>query len=382
MHVSLRRGLSSLFLVAIAVTGPVSAARAACTWVDSITAWNGSIAWSYQHQASWSAFDHTYDGQTSDQVAISAELDASIPVYAQGPLEGTMAARQRLEDTPPEGLPGWTLLEGSGPVDAYAPPTPRMYLLIDSQNCTYSFSYDDLGANGTSTVKSGCCTNSVPAIVEPGSLVSGQSPIPETPQPLTFSGNVEAVTLPPLVPTPFYIPDNPAFASAEYLGEEQLGTASAQWSFQPTSSIEPLNDVCAGAIGIGAFAQDVSTATAAATDPTPTCGDGDRSVWFVVQAAESGPATVDTQGSDYGTIVSVWPMAQPCAALTTQVSCGNDQASWTAEAGETYRVQVTRASGSTSGLVVTATVPEPDGALPLAAAALTLGWRRMRAARR
>jgi hypothetical protein len=295
-------------------------------------------------------------------------------VQASGPLDGTASVF-------PHALPGYTQFQGSGPVDAYAPPAPKMYLFLDSVGCTYFFTYDQLGVNGTSTVKSGCCTNSVAAIDEPGTLNSGVLPLPETSQALSFSGEVQAYAeeIPPSG-QPFYGPRNAAFQSAEYLGETQLGKANAQWTFQPGGTLHPINDACAGARAIDGWVQDVSTATAAATDPTPTCGDGDRSVWFLVQAAESGLATVDTQGSDYGTIVSVWPMAQACGALTTQVACGGGEASWVAEAGETYRVQVSRGSGSASGLVVTAYVPEPAGALPFAAAALTLGWRRARCA--
>ncbi|HSJ96916.1 MAG TPA: hypothetical protein VLC53_07585 [Myxococcota bacterium] len=38
-------------------------------------------------------------------------------------------------------------------------------------------------------------------------------------------------------------------------------------------------------------------------------------------------------------------MSQPCDAITTQVTCDAGSASWSAKAGETYRVQVTRGSG-------------------------------------
>lgn len=376
-----RRGVMALLCAATLVAVPIAAARAACTWVESVTDWDGTIAWSYSHHASWNEFSNTYDGRTSDQVSLSGELDASF-LQAIGPLDGTASIFTRLDATPPEGLPGYTQFQGSGPVDAYAPPPLQMYLFLDSQNCSYTFSYDPLGVSGTSTVKSGCCTNSVPAIDEPGSLSSGLQTIPETSQALSFSGPVAAIAegVPPFAEA-FYTPPEPAYGSAYYLGDMQLGAANVQWSFQPGGTSQPVNDACAGARSIGGWVQDVSAATTAASDPTPTCGDGDRSVWFLVQAAEAGVATVDTQGSDYGTIVSVWPMAEACGALATQVSCGNDAATWVAEAGETYRVQVTRGSGGASGLVVTATVPEPAGAISFAAAALALGALRARESR-
>jgi hypothetical protein len=379
--------------VLLAVALPPSTTHAACSWVDSVTGWNGSLAWSYTHQASWSALNDSFQGQTQDQLSASFTLTQIVQGSgnAQGVMQGTMSNYGHVDITSsiPGVLPGFTEHSGSGPFDAYAPPPPQIFLFLDSFSCTYTFQYgSELGAHGTSRVKSGCCVNSSPTIVGPGSLdVPPQLPIPELPQPLTFSGVVDAVTLPPLAPTePFYTPTDPAWDSAEHLGEEQLGKASVQWAFQPTGFEAPLNDGCAGASVVSGIVQDTTFATTAASDPTPSCGTGDRSVWFLVQASESGTASVETTGSDYGTIVSVWPMAQPCSALTTQVACGAGTASWQAEAGQSYRVQITRGSGGGGGsLVGVVSVPEPTSAAwaaGLALLALATGPRGTRLRRR
>lgn len=344
---------------------PLQPAQAACSWVDSVTGWNGSLAWSYRHDATWDdPFSHLH-GQTRDQLSASFELDVQGPV-AQGLMEGTMATFGHLDETGKvTGLSGYTEEQASGPFDAYGP--QQMRLFLDSFQCTYTFLYGpDPGAQGTSSVKSGCCVNTVPSIVDPGLLrIPPMLPIPELPQPLTFSGQVDALTLTPLPPftEPFYNPKDPAYNSAEYLGEEQLGQASVQWSFQPEGFAQPPNDTCAGAVPLASVIQDTSFATTTASDPTSTCGNGDRSVWFLVQVDEAGLASVATAGSDYGTIVSVWPMAQPCGSITSQVACGSGTASWSAEPGVTYRVQITRAAGGGGGsLTAVATVPAPSAA--------------------
>jgi hypothetical protein len=363
-----------------------ASARAACTWVDSVTGWNGSLAWSYAHQASWSNGSIDYDGQTQDQLSATFELDVSFLGQASGPMEGTMTYFGHLDVDSGIGEPGYLEDQGSGPFDAYAPPEPEVFLFVDSFACTYTFSYGPgLGAEGTNTVKSGGATQTTAGIVEPGTLmIPNFLPLPETPQPLTFSGQVDAVTLPPLPPIvdPFYSVPDFAYDSAEFLGEAQLGKASAQWAFQPEGFTQPLNDSCAGAIGLlgSAAVQDTTFATSA-SDPTPTCGAGDRSVWFLVQVGASGTASVETSGSDYGTIVSVWPMAEPCGAITTQVACGAGSASWSATPGTTYRVQVARGSGVGGSLIAYATVPVPEPGWSAGwAAALTLAalWRTRR----
>jgi len=159
----------------------------------------------------------------------------------------------------------------------------------------------------------------------------------------------------------------------------QLGTASAQWAFQPTGYSHPLNDACAGASALSGISQDTTFASTAASDPTPSCGAGDRSVRFLVQAGDSKLASLDTTGSDDGTIVSVWPMAQPCGALTTQLACGAGSATWSAEAGQTYRVQITRGSGGGGSLAAVVSVPEPGAGAAGAACLALLALARRRA---
>lgn len=363
---------------------PPFEARAACSWVDSVTGWDGSLAWSYNHQATWSDGSYGYEGKTGDQLSATFELDVNVPGQAQGPMEGTMSNFGR-EDVTGVGAPSYTEQRGNGSFDAYAPPPPQVTLFLNSVSCTYTFGYGpELGANGTFTSGGPGGSNTVPGIVQPGDLrISPQIPIPQLPEPLTFSGSVDAIeegTPPPF--TTYYDPPFPASDSAQTLGDMQLGKASAQWAFQPTGYSHPLNDACAGASALSGISQDTTFASTAASDPTPSCGAGDRSVWFLVQAGDSGVASLDTAGSDYGTIVSVWPMAQPCGALTTQVACGAGSATWSAEAGQTYRVQITRGSGGGGSLTAVVSVPEPGAGAAGAAclALLALASRRARTA--
>jgi hypothetical protein len=346
----------------LAVALPPRPAHAACSWVESVTGWNGSLAWSYQHQANWSELPNTYAGQTRDQLSASFELESTFPGQASGLMEGTMTTFGHLDITG-LGAPGYTEDQASGPFDAYAPPPPQVMLFLDSFACTYTFLYGpDLGADGTYSVKSGGAVNTTEGIVEPGGLaIPAILTIPELPQPLTFSGQVDAIAegIPPFGEV-YYVPRGPAYNSAEFLGDTQLGKASAQWAFQPEGFQQPLNDTCAGAVPLTGTSQDTTFATTAASDPTPSCGNGDRSVWFLVQAGEAGAPSVETAGSDYDTIVSVWPMAQPCGALTGQIACGIGTATWNAEPNTMYRVQVERGPGGGGGsLTAVVTVPEP-----------------------
>jgi hypothetical protein len=372
------RAIGSL-ATALAVLGAAAGARGACTWIQSVDGWDASVSWTYNHQASWSdGLGYSYEGRTSEQVSFSAELETQ-SVQASGPLEGAMSAVQRLDSTPPAGLPGYVDDQGGGLIRSLSPPPPQLFLTLDPQACHYTFLYGEFGTDGTGTVKSGCCTNTTEIFIEPGNLGPGLQPIPDTPQALTFSGPVPAVTNPPLS-DPFYSPPSPAYDSEESLGEGQLGNANVQWSFQPRDFVQPPNDLCAAATLIGAALQDTTTATSSASDPTASCGTGDRSVWFLVHGLE-GLASVSTAGSDYDTVVSVWPMAEACGALTGELACGAGQATWNAEPGHSYRVQVERSSGSSGGLVIVATVPEPGSGASSVATALAVAWLGRRASR-
>jgi hypothetical protein len=64
-----RRSLAALSAAALASAVPVATARAACTWVESVTDWDASVSWTYNHQASWSQLDYQYeDGRATRSV--------------------------------------------------------------------------------------------------------------------------------------------------------------------------------------------------------------------------------------------------------------------------------------------------------------------------
>lgn len=144
------------------------------------------------------------------------------------------------------------------------------------------------------------------------------------------------------------------------------------WTFEPGPATAPFNDPCAGATFLfGSEQQDTSFATVDPSDPAPSCGSGDRSVWFFFFASADGTAEISTAGSGYTTIVSVSPMTQSCGALAPEIACGIGGAEVPVEANTAYRVQVRRSGGGGTGaLQVSVNVPEPSAACAASVAAL------------
>jgi hypothetical protein len=106
-------------------------------------------------------------------------------------------------------------------------------------------------------------------------------------------------------------------------------TRTASPTRTPTALPPPANDECANATVIngGGATQETSTATMGGSDPVPSCGNGSsrRSVWFRI---EGGPIFLNTRGSDYDTIVSVY--AGTCGNLTPHAGspapgCNDDE---------------------------------------------------------
>jgi hypothetical protein len=147
---------------------------------------------------------------------------------------------------------------------------------------------------------------------------------------------------------------------------------------QTTVHLTP-NDGCIGAAILdGAETQDVSFASNAPSDPVSACGTGDRSVWFSFVPTQSGTAQISTSGSGYSTVVSVWPQAQTCAGLTTEVTCGTNGASVPVQQGVPLLVQVQRSTPGGTGDLQIQLTPEPNAAAAagLACAALAFLARR------
>ena len=117
----------------------------------------------------------------------------------------------------------------------------------------------------------------------------------------------------------------------------------------------PLNDMCGAAtIVTGYPSQDVAYTAAATTEPgepPSPCGNQSaaRSVWYRFTAPASGELQVETYGSAYDTILSVW--SGGCGALVAE-GCNDDapgstQSSLTVPVakGVTYRIRVSSYTG-------------------------------------
>lgn len=114
----------------------------------------------------------------------------------------------------------------------------------------------------------------------------------------------------------------------------------------------PTNDNCGGAFALAAGVQVSGSTQWATNDGSANCGSSATSpdVWFTYTTAGSGTVTIDTCGSSFDTVVSVYTGS--CGALT-QIACNDDNASagpcpggttsyltFTSTAGTTYRVRV------------------------------------------
>jgi len=91
-------------------------------------------------------------------------------------------------------------------------------------------------------------------------------------------------------------------------------TSSQEWSFATQASSAPVNDDFDSAIVIGNmpfnYNQDTSTASTSGDDPNievgPFSGQGHNSVWYQFSPPDNGILTMNTFGSSYDTILSVW----------------------------------------------------------------------------
>jgi hypothetical protein len=113
----------------------------------------------------------------------------------------------------------------------------------------------------------------------------------------------------------------------------------------------PSNDGFGGAAQVAALPftkTGVDTQNATETgEPQPSCTDGiGKTLWYRYQPVASHQATVDLGGSNFDTVAAVWRGTAQNAL--TQVGCNDDfygqgmasKATFTAEAGQTYYIQV------------------------------------------
>ena len=120
----------------------------------------------------------------------------------------------------------------------------------------------------------------------------------------------------------------------------------------------PPNDNFASAISItgNSFSdtKDSSAATNETTDPTPTCASSSQtlgksnSIWYKFAAPASGNVLLDTNGSNYDTVLSVWTGSAGSLAAVPN-GCNDDiqpgvvttsQVSFNATGGTTYSIMV------------------------------------------
>jgi len=134
------------------------------------------------------------------------------------------------------------------------------------------------------------------------------------------------------------------------------------------------NDDFDGAIEIDTLpfthVQNTTLATTVIDDPLPSgCPSSEKSVWFKYTAAEDGTVTIDTFGSDYDTILSVWVGTR---GNLVEVGCHDDidpafgtnllsQMGFPVSSGITYYIMVSGGIFADSGNLVfnAAAAPEP-----------------------
>jgi hypothetical protein len=362
-----------LSIVALALAAPAHAQPPDCGWVDGIPSWEASISWSWSNQTSWTTQEGTaFDAQTHDVGSATALL---MPAVAGGTPASISASWEvsfsdRLDVAPIGSQPGYELTDLllSQPM----PGGEAVLLFLDEPTCTYRWSFVPWAA-GTSvaSARGGRGITSWPSKILPG-----ERPIPGAPGPLEFDGRLAATTHAPLdSATPAFLSNAPSAAEVEN-AMASLPDASVHWSFVPTVSIAPENDGCVNAISLGGT-HNLVNATSAPTDPVSACGSGDRSVWFTIMPNSSGMVAISTSRSNFGTVVSAWPLAQTCAALTTEIACGRSGASVPVEQGVPLVVQIVQ--GSTDGRepsnLVIDVAPEPGAVAASGVACVALAYR-------
>jgi hypothetical protein len=369
-------------LIGLAGAPSVARGQPSCSWVESIQEWSGGLSWTWSHQAQWPQPPNSInEAKVQDAGSCTFDLTGSARFGFSGAVDGQLDFD---DDWKRKSLLSGATLEFahtvlSGPIGGFAPGTDALMVLeLDTTACTYTWMMTPW-ADGTYTTDfTSRATRGYPSQVFPGTR-----PIPEVPGPLSFSGSVPVVTTAQsgAVDPQF---ETKAAAAQMSVGHGPFKDAQVSWIFEPGAPTAPPNDTCDGATFLlGNEQEDTSLATSDASDPAPSCGGGDRSVWFFFFSSANGTVEISTAGSGYSTVVSVSPMTPSCSALAAEIACGADGADVPVQSNTAYRVQIRRSTpGGTGALSVTETAPEPGVALSCAAAlgalALCSGIRRSR----
>ena len=138
------------------------------------------------------------------------------------------------------------------------------------------------------------------------------------------------------------------------------------------SAPAPGNDACSGAIALADGVSASGSTQWATNDGTASCGSSSTSpdVWFTYSTSGSGSVVIDTCGSSFDTVVSVYTGS--CDALT-QIACNDDNGSagpcpggltsyvaFTSTGGTTYRIRVAGYASATGSYVVRAAGGQTD----------------------
>jgi hypothetical protein len=164
-----------------------------------------------------------------------------------------------------------------------------------------------------------------------------------------------------------------ASAAAQGIGKNDVLTKAKKTPrprLPKAITVAPSNDNCANSIAINSCpftdTKDTTDATDETGEPQSTCTLQANSVWYTVTTGASRRSvTVDTCGSNYDTAIMVWQVdaAQPCNfASFVDVACSDDfggcgdgfqtQVNFTAEANQTYKIQIGGFDGETGSLTV------------------------------
>ncbi len=113
--------------------------------------------------------------------------------------------------------------------------------------------------------------------------------------------------------------------------EMKLAMDEEEGTHDPGLAVVP-NDACSTPVCVGkgmpTFIQDTTCATGVLSDPLQGCTSGgpaanSNTVWFKFQAPATGFYRIDTCGSSYDTVLSVWDPG--CPTPTNELCCNDDK---------------------------------------------------------